>query len=90
MFRRVGVPAARDCAPKARRGATALRPQIADAVLQGHELAHFGVGERTVEDGEVIEVAHVGGAEHKLRRVGLPTESEVPVLNHALKLAVEP
>jgi hypothetical protein len=67
-----------------------LGPQIADSVLQGHELAHFGVGERAVEDGEVVKVADVGGAEHELRRIRLPAEREIPVLNRALKLAVDP
>ena len=75
---------------RARWAATALRPQIADAVLQGYELAHFGVGERPVEDGEVVEVTHVGGPKHKLHRVAFPTESEIPVFDHALQLAVEP
>ena len=68
----------------------ALWPEIAYAVLQGHELALFGAGERTIEDGEVFKVADVDGAEPELRRIGLPAEREIPVFDFALKLVIDP
>jgi hypothetical protein len=68
----------------------ALWPEIADAVLQGHELAPFGAGGRKIEDGEVFKVADVDGAEPELRRIGLPAEREIPVFDFALKLVIDP
>ena len=64
--------------------------EVADTAAQAEDRLDFRVVQFAIEDGEVVKVADVGGAEPELRRIGLPAEREIPVFDFALKLVIDP